>query len=216
MSTPSDNSPLVSAAEALGTAGGASAIEAALALARRCDYEAPHSHHVTRLALALFDELRPLHGCGPAERLWLHCGALLHDIGWEDGHKGHHKTSMAVILAAPELDLPPRERKLVALIARYHRKALPSAQHEVFADLTDEDQARVRLLAGMLRVADGLDRSHLSRVRSLRCAVEADRVIVRCRAVGAAAAERLAAEKKADLIEAVLGRKIAVEIRQAT
>ena len=103
-----------------------------------------------KLAGGLFGGTSPLHGLGARERLWLHCGALLHDIGWMEGRKGHHKAALRRIMSASELTMPMRDRRAIAAIARYHRKALPTTAHEVYADLAEEDRSRVRVLAGML------------------------------------------------------------------
>ena len=186
-------------------------LQAVLALAERCSYEREHTHQVTRLALALFDELRSLHGLGPTERFWLHCAGLLHDVGVARGAAGHHKTALKIILRASELPLDPRERLAVASIARYHRKSLPSERHGHFAALDPTDRGRVAKLAGLLRVADGLDRSHLSLVRELACQATPDRVIVRCRVAAPLVAERAAALEKGDLFERVYHRKLFIE-----
>jgi exopolyphosphatase/guanosine-5'-triphosphate,3'-diphosphate pyrophosphatase len=191
-------------------AGGDARLEAVAELARRCGYEREHTRQVTRLALVLFDELRGLHGYGPWERFLLRCGATLHDIGWIEGQKGHHKTARRLILEAEDLPFTERERQIVALIARYHRKALPKAKHPGWADLDAADRRRVRVLAGLLRVADGLDRSHLSGVRHLRCETACGEVVVRCDADGPLEAELAAADKKADLLRKALGRPVTV------
>ncbi len=186
-------------------------LEAVLALARRCDYEREHTHQVTRLALELFDELADLHGYGPPERFLLRCGALLHDIGWIEGRQGHHKTARRLVLEADDLPFSDRERRIVALVARYHRKGLPKPKHADFAALGAEDRRRVRVLAGLLRVADGLDRSHLDRVRRVRCDVADDgAVAVWCESAGPMAAELAAAEKKAELLRDALGRTVTI------
>ena len=190
--------------------GKADCMQAVLALARRCGYEQEHTHQVTRLALDLFDALQPLHKLGRDERFRLQCGALLHDIGWIEGRKRHHKTSQRIILES-SLPLGKVDRLIVALIARYHRKALPSPDHEPFASLGPRDRRRVCMLAGILRVADGLDRTHASIVRKLACEILPDRVVVRCDVAAAAECERGAAEKKGSLFEQVFGRKLTVE-----
>ncbi len=194
----------------------AAAIEAAIALARSCAYEEEHTHQVTRIALALFEELRGLHGLGEDDRLLLQCGALLHDVGWRDGRKAHHKTAQRIILEADSLPLTPRRRQLVAMVARYHRKATPSEAHKDFAALSPADQRRVRRLAGILRVADGLDRSHTSLVRAVRCEVTPDRVILHCTVAGPAGPEKAAAAKKADVLEAAFERRLAIRIMKAS
>ena len=52
----------------------------------------------------------------------------------------------------------------MALISRYHRRTGPRKKHAEFAALPPADQAIVRRLSGLLRVADGLDRGHTAAV----------------------------------------------------
>lgn len=187
-------------------------LDAVMAFARDCNYEPEHTHRVTDLALALFDQLQNLHGLGLQERLWLQYGALLHDIGWIEGQQGHHKTSLRLILAAPGLPFERRERRIVGLIARYHRRAVPSERHKYFNRLSREDQQRVRVLAGILRVADGLDRTHTNVIRSVTCEVTSREIRLACEAGGPAEEEIAAAEEKADLLESVFDRRCVVKV----
>jgi exopolyphosphatase/pppGpp-phosphohydrolase len=184
-----------------------------VALAERCQYEEEHSRQVCRIALNLFDELRSLAGLDLDEedRLRLEWAAMLHDIGWIEGQKGHHKTSQRMILEAPELRFGPRTRRLVGAIARYHRKATPSARHEAFAALGPEDRKKVCLLSGILRVADGLDRSHQNLVCGVRCRAAPGRLRVQYEVEGPAEMEYDAATEKADLLASVLGCEVVLE-----
>jgi putative phosphoesterase len=183
-------------------------IAAATALAERCGYDRPHTEHATRLALGLLAKLAGLHGLGEPERLMLHCAGLLHDIGWCEGGDAHHKTAMRLILADRTIPLDERERAVVACVARYHRKAAPLARHECFAELGKEDRRTVRLLAGMLRLADGLDCTHRALVRDLDVEVRPGRVDIVCHAEGDAADELATARDKAGVLEQALGREV--------
>jgi putative phosphoesterase len=187
-------------------------VHAALALARQCNYEREHTHQVTRLTLRLFDELKGLHRMGPRERLWLRCGALLHDIGWVEGAARHHKTALELIVAESRLPLERQQRRIVGLIARYHRKALPASDHKYFGDLDPEEQHRVRVLAGILRVADGLDRSHMNVVRDVRCMISNKTLTILCDTSAPADDEKAAATKKANLLEEVFARAVIVRV----
>lgn len=189
------------------------AMDAVLALARNCRYEQEHTHQVTRLALELFDCLQELHGMGPQEKLLLQYGGLLHDIGWIEGQQGHHKRAMELVMAAPGLPFERREREIIGLIARYHRGALPDPGHKYFADLDAKDRHRVRVLAGILRVADGLDRSHLSLIRTIDCEISKRRIVIMCEANEPADEEVAAAVKKANLLEAVFDRSCEIKVR---
>jgi len=139
----------------------------ALALMKRYDPDHPHALQVERLTGLLFDLLVGLHGMGESERGLLGMAALLHDIGWSEPSRPHHKASMDLILADTTLPLTHADRQVVAQIARYHRKADPNSSHPGFAGLTDEQKRQVRWSTGILRLADALDRSHCSVVQKL-------------------------------------------------
>jgi exopolyphosphatase/guanosine-5'-triphosphate,3'-diphosphate pyrophosphatase len=135
--------------------------------AERCQSDRRHVEHVRHLALQLFDRLGGELGCQPEERLLLEAAGLLHDVGQLVSYRKHHKHSYQLITHAERLGLPPRERALVALISRYHRRTGPRKQHAEFAALPPADQAVVRRLSGLLRLADGLDRGHTAAVETV-------------------------------------------------
>ncbi len=186
-------------------------LKAVLQLARSCEYEADHTHHVTHLALRLFDELEPLHRFGTQERFWLRCGALLHDIGWMKGQKGHHKTSLYLILDRLSGPFDERERLIVGSIARYHRGAPPRDKHDHFAALSPVDQYRVTILAALLRVADGLDRTHRDVVEDLWCQIDRRKIVVSCAVRMYPIPEREAALEKGNLLEHAFDRDLLIE-----
>ncbi|MEO7985865.1 MAG: Ppx/GppA phosphatase family protein [Gemmatimonadales bacterium] len=135
--------------------------------AERCQSDRKHVEQVRTLALQLFDQLGEKLGCGPEERLLLEAAGLLHDVGQLVSYRKHHKHSFELLTHAERIGLPARERAIVALVSRYHRKTGPRIKHQEFAVLPLEDQAIVRRLSGLLRVADGLDRGHTAAVESL-------------------------------------------------
>ncbi len=191
--------------------GDSPAMEAVLALAKECKYEREHTHQVERLALGIFDQLGRLHKLGRAERFLLRCAAILHDIGWLEGQKGHHKTALRIIMDSPVLRFDFPRRRIIGLIARYHRKALPKEQHTYFRDLDAKDRDIVRKLAGILRVADGLDRTHQSKVKDISCRVDGKQVKMVCRSAESLDAEFAAARDKGVLFEDVFARKLVFE-----
>jgi exopolyphosphatase/pppGpp-phosphohydrolase len=178
--------------------------------ARTHDPDPPHSEQVTTLALGLFDGLRDLHGYGPTERRLLEIASRLHDIGWSRVVSGkHHKLSRDLIL---ELDIPgldEQDRLLCALVARYHTKALPDAsRHKQFGSLDSDRRERVEWLAGMLRVADGLDCNHASVVKRLGCRIGGRIITIRIQARGDCRTEIERARQKQDLLEKKTRRRI--------
>lgn len=141
-----------------------------LRLAGQMDEDPVHSDQVSRLALQIFDATAGRHRLGDDSREVLEAAALLANVGLFVSHAGHHKHSYYVIRNSEMLTgFTDREIELIAQVARYHRKSAPKKKHPEFAALTRDDQRRVRVLAGILRVAVGLDRNHGGRVRSVTC-----------------------------------------------
>jgi exopolyphosphatase/guanosine-5'-triphosphate,3'-diphosphate pyrophosphatase len=183
---------------------------AVLRFARGCRYEPGHANQVTALATRLFDELGSLHGLGAEARFWLRCAGQLHDIGWAEGPRAHHKTSLRLILETPLLPFNPRERLVIGTVARYHRKALPSARHKHYAALAREDREIVSRLAALLRVADGLDCTHQNLIRDVSCEIGEKRIVIRCGSALPANEERRAALAKGDLMEREFQRELEI------
>ena len=104
-----------------------------------------------------------------------------------------------------------RDKSIIALLARYHRKALPKEQHTYFRDLNTKDRNIVRKLSGILRVADGLDRTHQSKVEDISCRAGRKQISLMCRSVESLESEFAAARDKAELFEQVFGRKLALK-----
>ena len=180
-------------------------------LALACDYEDGHTNQVMRLALKLFDELQAFHRMDSYDKYLLQCGSLLHDIGWIEGWKGHHKTSLKIILNSPILKMDSKERLVVGSIARYHRRAVPDLKHDHYATLSVADRQVVSRLAAILRVADGLDRSHQNVVSDLKTQVAARTITILCQCNQPAYDEEQAALKKGDLFENTFHRKLVIQ-----
>ena len=118
---------------------------------------ADHAERVRSIALLLFDTVFDK-DLGMRERALLECAALLHDLGVKDGLKAHHKASMKRIMAS-DLPFADGERRMVAVVARYHRRKLPRGGHEHYTEMTGSEKGIARKLAALLRAADGLDRT---------------------------------------------------------
>ncbi len=186
-------------------------LEQVLALARRYDYEEEHARQDARLAVRIFDQTGDLHDLDDECRDLLYYAAILHDIGYWYGYDRHHKDAYRMIVGADLPGLTDRQKLIVANVARYHRSARPKLKHKGFAALRPDDRDIVTMLGAILRLADGLDRTHTNAVADVECAVVGDRVILTLHPPDGNEMERWAGQKKSRFFADVFD--VTVEIR---
>jgi len=172
--------------------------------------DATHADQDRKLAVMIFNKTKKLHHLGDEERYWLECAALLHDIGLSRTGKGHHKSSLNMILNEPDLPFTHKERYLIGSIARYHRRALPSKKHFNLKPLSRLEREEVAILSSVLRVADALDYSHKSIVTSLNVKVFPNHIVLDSVSTGNHEMEDMSVTKKKDLFEKVFKSTLTV------
>ncbi|MGE3273855.1 MAG: HD domain-containing protein [Vicinamibacterales bacterium] len=183
----------------------------AMELAERCNWDAEHSRQVTRLALALFDATRAIHTLTDREREWLEYASLLHDIGTHISFERHHRHSYYLVKNGDLRGFEPEEIEVIALVARYHRRAEPKKGHEGFGGLSPDLRRTVRTLAAFLRVAEALDRSRHGVVRTVDVRERNGGLRLRVAAVGDAELEVWAATRHLPVLEGALDRPVRIE-----
>jgi exopolyphosphatase / guanosine-5'-triphosphate,3'-diphosphate pyrophosphatase len=181
-------------------------------LGERCGYWSEHAQQVARLALNIFDQTRSVHGLGDREREWLEYGALLHDVGVHISYERHHRHSYYLIKNGDLRGFDPDEIEVIALIARYHRQATPKKSHDGYGDLRGAQRRTVKALSAMVRLAEGLDRSHAQALEGIDLYPRGDDYLARLRATGDAELEVWAAHRHVAPLEGLLGKPIRFEV----
>jgi exopolyphosphatase/guanosine-5'-triphosphate,3'-diphosphate pyrophosphatase len=181
-------------------------------LAIRLHWDEAHARHVARLALQLFDATEPLHGRGEGERELLEYAAVLRDVGYAVSRRSHHKHSLYVIKNADLKGFTSDEVAVIANVARYHRAGLPTTRHADYARLPEEQQRLVDELAALLRLANGLDRSHFQNVIHLDADVTDDALRLTVQTKSDPQLDVWAAERGAGLFRRTFGRPVAVDV----
>ena len=178
--------------------------------ARAADPHASRTSQVSRIAVALYEALKradagTAFGEAPLRRVLL-AAARLHGAGATNAEKSAQKAASKFILGLP---LPPgwsnEEWELLATVVRYHRGAEPSKKKGPFAELSTEQQNRVRALSGVLRLALALRKCGVESGAGLRAEKSAETIVFRVRGLtdDVETAARLAAGKH--LLEEYLG-----------
>jgi len=181
------------------------------ALARRYGVAIPHARRVATHAHALFLGLQPLHDLAPEWAGLLEAAACLRDVGHFVSNTGHHKHSAYVVMHSDLAGFTDQERYLVALLCRYHRKAMPAVKHLEYQRLPPADQRAVQLLAPILRLADAFDRSREQRVASVDLDIDAKQVTLRPVGTGNIELELWAAGQVRADFTAAYGRPIVIK-----
>ena len=181
-------------------------------LAERCNYSPAHAGQVARLSLALFDQTQATHGLGERERVWLEYAALLHDVGVHISFTRHPKHSYYLIKNGDLRGFEPDEVEVIALIARYHRRGTPKKAHPGYGELPGELKRAVRTLGALLRLAEGLDRSHEQSIGDLVLSEVGDSWFVRIGAQGDTELELWSAQRLVRPLEEVLEHPIRFEL----
>ncbi len=183
----------------------AAVLDACCALGRKFEWDEAHGEKVSALACRLFDDLVAVHHLGARERLLLQAGALLHDVGDFVRYDGHHKHGYYLILHSDIMGLSPQERAIVANLARYHRKSVPSESHPNFRELGREAREAVLGLSAILRIADALDREHKGKIVGLGASVGKSRVRLHIAGAEDRELEEWTVLEKAQLFREVFG-----------
>ena len=182
-----------------------------MALAERCNYQAVHAKQVVRLALALFDQTRTVHGLTDHAREWLEFAGMMHDIGTHISYPRHHHHSYYLIKNGDLRGFDPEEIEIIALIARYHRRGAPKKAHEDYASLPASNRRTVRILASILRVAESLDRSHAQTISGIEVRDRGEDFLLLVQTSDDAELEVWAAERHLEPFEQTLKKPLRLE-----
>ena len=182
-------------------------------LGERYGYLADHASQVAKLSLTLFDATQDEHDLGPREREWLEFGALLHDVGSHINYEAHHKHAYYLIRHGELRGFDPEEVEVIGLVARYHRQATPKKSHEGFDRLSGRLRRTVRILGALVRLAEGLDRSHTQVIRGVTVVKRLQEgLTLRLKTFGDAELELWAASRHAAPLADELGKDITFEV----
>jgi exopolyphosphatase/guanosine-5'-triphosphate,3'-diphosphate pyrophosphatase len=132
-------------------------------------------------------------------------------VGYLVNYTGHHKHSYHLIVHSDLRGFSAKEIEVIANVARYHRKSEPKGKHPGYSGLDEGARVTVDALASIVRIADGLDRTHTQSVRDIEVVMEGDRALFRAVAAADPAVDLWGAEQKAGMFARVFGLSVAFE-----
>lgn len=182
--------------------------QAVLELCERCGYDEGHATQVARLAVSLFDQTFLHHGMGEAERELLELAALLHDVGEHVSSEGHQRHGAYLVQHAGLRGFTPEELDALVTMVRHHRSGKPRGT----VVQSPGEMARLAGLTGILRLADGLDRSRRSVVDRLRLTQRRQGLSITVEVHDEATVELRAAARKSQLLARRFGVAIGFDV----
>ena len=184
--------------------------KSAIGIGDKYHFDKKHAMQVTKIAMKIFDALKPIHNLSIKHRFILKLAALWHDIGIFIRNSEHHKHSYYLIsnIEMPGLSTP--DIQLIATIARYHRRSMPKKYHVEYTSLRDRDRVVVTKLAAILRIADALDRGHSQSLDNIRIDLKGNTAVFHVSFKKTGWLEIMHFEAKRDLFDRVFGIDVEV------
>lgn len=169
-----------------------------------------------QITLTIFDSMKKVHGLGKRERLLLRMAAILHDCGKYISMVSVGECSHSIIMATEIIGLSHREREIVANIVKYNH--LEFAYYEELNNQTHLDVSAYLTLAkltAILRVANGLDRSHKQKFKDIKVSFRDGEMILTVDTLEDITLEKGLFESKADFFEEVYSIRPVIKQKKA-
>jgi len=179
-------------------------------LLRKCNWPEAHSRQVSNFSLQLFDKFKEDLKLKESGRELLEYASLMHDIGHYISYRKHHKHALYLIKYSELLGFKEYEINVMANVARYHRKSTPKERHKGYKQLNKKLRKRVKKLSAILRVADGLDRSHYQNVEMLEITNKKGKINLLITTLSDPELEIWGTLRKGGLLEELTGKKLNV------
>ncbi len=169
-----------------------------------------------KIAMTIFDSMKRIHGLGTRERLLLQIAALLHDCGKYISMVNLGECSYSIILATEIVGLSHQEREIVANVVKYNHM-----EFEYYDDIglrTSFDRESYLMMAkltAILRVANGLDRSHKQKFKNVKMRLVENELVITVETNEDITLEKGMFRNRADFFEEVFSVKPVIKQKRS-
>lgn len=148
-------------------------LDCALNISKRYMGSRRRAETLESLTMTIFDSLKRLHGLGARERLYLQIAAILHDCGKYISLVNLGECSYHIIMSTEIIGLSHMERELVADVVRFNHDDFQYYE-ELNRNSSLDKRAYLTMakLTAILRIANGLDRSHKQKFKNVKAVLK--------------------------------------------
>lgn len=148
-------------------------LDCALNISKRYMGSRKRAETLESLTMNIFDSTKKLHGLGKRERLYLQLAAILHDCGKYISMVNLGECSYQIIMATEMIGLSHLEREIVANIVKFnHDDFIYFEELSRRSALDRQAYLTVAKLTAILRIANGLDRSHKQKFKNVKAVLK--------------------------------------------
>ncbi len=153
-------------------------VACALNISKRYLGSRKRAETLEKITMTIFDSMKKVHGLGNRERLYLRLAAMLHDCGKYISMMDIGETSYHIIMATEMIGLSHMEREIVANVVRFNHSPFIYYDDMKKDDLTSEAYLIIAKLSAILKVANGLDRSHKQKLKGVKATLKENELIL--------------------------------------
>ncbi len=137
------------------------------------------SETLEKIALTIYDSMKKVHGLGKRERLLLQLATILHDCGKYISLTNLGECSYNIIMSTEMIGLSHLEREIVANTVKYNH--MDFDYYEMIgqnSNLDKEAYLKIAKLTAILKIANGLDRSHKQKFKDIKTLLQDEELII--------------------------------------
>ena len=153
-------------------------VACALNISKRYLGSRKRAETLEKITMTIFDSMKKVHGLGNRERLYLRLAAMLHDCGKYISMMDIGETSYHIIMATEMIGLSHMEREIVANVVRFNHSPFIYYDDMKKNDLTSEAYLIIAKLSAILKIANGLDRSHKQKLKGVKATLKDNELIL--------------------------------------
>jgi len=154
-------------------------VACALNINKRYQGSKKKAENLEKIAIAIYDSMKKIHGLGKRERLYLRIAAILQDCGRYVSLTNIGENSYNILMATEIIGLSQVEHQIVASIVRFAHSDFEYYGQNGISGLERNSYLVVAKLTAILRLANSLDGSYKQKVKELKVQLQENELVLR-------------------------------------